>query len=682
MLPLLATEGQTLLTREVFGNIPSADRFVFYGLAVLAMATFAAGVYRRVRRWRQGQPTVIPSGPQLVGRFCRNVLALARLRGRPLASLAHRMLFYGFIVLFVGTCLIAIEHILADLLGREPGNPVFHKGWYYAVYEVVLDAAGVVFLTGVAVFLWRRSVSDESFARRPADRLVLLLLLAIGVTGYLVEALRLLDNPTRLPGVSPVGWLGALGLESLGMPATSAKLAHYLLWWGHGIMALGFVAAIPYTSLMHAVAGAWNLMLADEKLGVLQPVDLEQVEETGTLGVGVLNDFTQQQLLSLDACVACGRCEDDCPAHEAGKPLSPKRLVQDLARSMATGESQSLHGEVVSAETLWSCTTCNACTSACPLGVSPAGLITDLRRHLIVEGDLRGAPATSLQKTQRSGNPWGLPAGERMKWAAGLEVPTVDECPDFEMLYWVGCAGSFDCRSQQIARSVVQLLHKAGVRFAVLGKQERCTGEAARRMGDELLFQELATQNIATFSKYQVKKIVTHCPHCLNSLRNDYPQFGGEYQVVHHSELLAELLSEGRLSVEQGGLESVTYHDPCYLARTQGVTEPPREILRAAIGGTLPVVEPKRCGESTACCGGGGGRMWFDDAPDARIGNSRVDELIETGSHTIAAACPFCITMLSDGMANRKAPVNVKDIAEVLCEATLPQPNDGIETKE
>jgi Fe-S oxidoreductase len=309
-----------------------------------------------------------------------------------------------------------------------------------------------------------------------------------------------------------------------------------------------------------------------------------------------------------------------------------------------------------------------------------------MRRHLIGEGALRGSPAAALQKTERVGNPWGMAPDDRMSWAAGLDVPLASEKPDFEVLYWVGCAAAYDRRVQKVARSVVRLLHAANVHFAVLGPEERCTGESARRMGDELLFQQLAGQNVETLARRKVRRIVAHCPHCVNSLRNDYPQVGGNYEVVHHSQLLTELIQAGRLSsattfsrepqasapATQPNSNAITYHDPCYLARVGGITEPPRSVLAATAGaGTLPIDELPRNRRQTACCGAGGGRMWFDDTPAQRVGQARVQEIAASGAGTVAVSCPFCLIMLGDGLATKKPEVQVLDIAEVLADSVL-----------
>jgi Fe-S oxidoreductase/nitrate reductase gamma subunit len=691
--PVLASTDE--LTREVFGNHPPASRYAFYALSAVAVAVFAWGLYRRARLWRLGRPAGDrPAvGAALVYLF-RDVLLQRRVLGRGRASLGHVLLFAGFLVLFVGTSLLCVEHGLAAVLGREPDDPVFHKGIYYAIYELTTDAFGLALLAGCAVLAWRRWRRPPSLGHNAIDWLVLAALAVLGVTGYLVEGLRILWEQTPSPGVSFVGWLAARGFAAAGVTAAGAATLHFLVWWFHAVVALAFVTAFPYTRLLHGLAGAVRLAAGPAPLGVMARLDAEEVERTGVVGVGRIEQFTRRQLLELDACVSCGRCQEACPAHEAGKPLSPRDVVQDLRRHLgavapsllagkeAPGGGPVLAGEVIRAETLWSCTTCSACVDVCPLDVNPLGLITDLRRHLIGEAQLRGSPAAALQKMGRSGNPWGLPPRDRLAWAAGLDVPTVASCPDFEVLYWVGCAAAYDRRVQKVARSVARLLTAAGVRFAVLGPEERCTGEAARRMGDEFLFQALAAGNVETLNRYAVKRgqktIVAHCPHCVNSLKNDYPQMGGDYEVLHHTELLARLAAEGRLPLAGAAPDkhpgTVTYHDPCYLARVGGITDPPRKLLGLTVlpGGGRDMVEMPRHGRQTACCGAGGGRMWFDDKPAERVGMGRVAEAVATGAGTVAVSCPFCLIMLGDGVAARDPAVQVRDVAELLADTLLP----------
>jgi Fe-S oxidoreductase/nitrate reductase gamma subunit len=667
------------ITREIFGNIPGWSQTLFYCLALIAVVSCIWGVWRRVGLWRQGRaPAARIDWGLAVRRFVRDVLLQSRLWGRRhAASLAHVLLFSGFIVLFIATILIGIEHWLADLLGREATDPVFHKGVYFGVYELVTDAFGVALIAGCVMFLIRRARGAGSFARSPADVGILVALIAIAVTGYFVEGLRIIQAHTPLPGLSPGGYLCAKVFATAGVMADSAGSWHFGLWWVHVVLSLGFIALMPYSRLLHSIAGTVNLAIRDHALGVMRPVSIEEVEANGKIGAATLADFSSRQLMELDACVSCGRCEDSCPAFEAGKPLSPRNVVQDLVGVMDTADfEKNVHGQPIAAETLWSCTTCGACADVCPLGISPMRMITDMRRFLVGEGALRGSPAAALQKTDRSGNPWGLTPTERLAWAKGLNVPLASEHANFDVLYWVGCAAAYDRRVQKVARSIVRLLQAANVNFAVLGNDERCTGESARRMGDEFLFQQLAGQNVETLSKHKVRRIVAHCPHCLNSLRNDYPQMGGRYEVIHHSQLLSELVAEGRLRPQahlSANQASVTFHDPCYLARASGVTVPPRHVLAAssASSRSLPIIELSRHGRQTACCGAGGGRMWFDDAPSERIGRGRVQEIAASGAETVAVACPFCLIMIGDGMAAAKPSTEVRDIAEILADAVF-----------
>ena len=440
---------EKILGREIFENISAASQKFFYLLALLAMLVFAWGVWQRVQLWRIGRREgVTLAWGDIVRRVLRDVFFQRRvLMTRRKASRGHVLLFWSFITLFAGTTLIAIEHFLAAMLGREPSRPVFHHGAYYAVYEVVMDLAGLGLLWACWVLGRRRLTGGGSFERRRTDLLVLGMLMFLGLSGYVVEGLRILAAETRLPGFSFAGYGVSRVIGASGLPIEGAAIWHEIIWWAHAVVALAFVGMFPYVRLFHALAGTLRLATRDETLGELKWIEPAVVEQSGRIGVGEVCDFTQRQLMSLDACVSCGRCEDRCPAHEAGRPLSPRRLVLDirghLEGSCSTGQNDprgSLHGKVISAETLWSCTTCLACTDVCPLGVDPADLIVDMRRFLIGEGQLRGSPATALERTGRGGNPWGMPAEDRMAWAEGLSVLTVEEQPDFEWLYWVGCA--------------------------------------------------------------------------------------------------------------------------------------------------------------------------------------------------------------------------------------------------
>lgn len=656
------------ITRETFGNIPPSSVMAFYIMAAVSMLVFVWGVWRRWKLWQQGRPISfrqIVTGnfqrlkPRL-GRLFKEGLGQKRVRGRGLASWAHIMMFAGFMMLFLGTTLLEIDHLAAKISERFS----FHHGWYYVVYEATLDVFGLLFIVGICLFAWRRMRRPNSIGHRSSDWTALYLFFFIGVTGYLVEGLRIVwDKPEGLAlWCSPVG----AGLAKLfgGMSESTSRSAHLAVWWIHAAMSFGFFAMIPFTRLLHFITGPLNLFVATPALGQLKPITLEEVEETGVVGVSEIAHLDRQQLLSLDACMECGRCEEACPAFASGKPLSPKGVVQDLKglmESAALGQAQALHGEVIQSETVWSCTSCNACVTACPVRVDPLGLLFDLRRDRAAEGALAGSAANSMRQMQTKGNPWGFPQNERLAWADGLDVPLASDNPDFDVLWWVGCAGSFDRRAQKVTRSIAKLLIKANVNFAVLGPNECCTGDSARRLGDEFLFQELAEKNHATLKQHGVRKILTQCPHCLNALTNDYPQFGDKFEVVHHTEFLQQLIGDGKLTAPNDDA-SVTYHDPCYLARVNGVHQAPRDLL----GDRVAEMERRR--EKTFCCGAGGGRMWMEEEADQRVSVLRAEEAIGTGAETVAVGCPFCLTMMTDGVKScgSGAEVEVEDVAENL----------------
>ncbi len=654
------------LTRETFGNIPPSSVVAFYIMAIVSMLVFVWGVWRRWKLWQQGRSISVRQiltgnfqrlKPRL-GRLLKEGLGQKRVRGRGLASWAHIMMFAGFMMLFLGTTLLEIDHLASKISERFH----FHQGWYYVVYEVTLDIFGLLFIAGICLFACRRMRRPSSVGHRMSDWTALILFLAIGLTGYLVQGLRIVwDKPEGLAlWCSPVGACIAKLFD--GMSESTSRSAHLGVWWVHAGMSFGFFAMIPFTRLLHFITGPMNLFFSTPTLGKLKPITIEEVEETGVVGVSEIAHLDQQQLLSLDACMECGRCQDACPAYASGKPLSPKVVVQDLKSLMETtarGEAPAMHGGVIQAETVWSCTSCNACVTACPVRVDPLGLLFDLRRDRAAEGALAGSAANSMRQMQTKGNPWGFPQAERLAWAEGLDVPLASDNPGFEVLWWVGCAGSFDRRAQKVTRSIAKLLIKAGVNFAVLGPDECCTGDSARRLGDEFLFQELAETNHATLKKHNTRKILTQCPHCLNSLTHDYPQFGDSFEVTHHTEFLQQLIDEGKLTAP-GENGSVTYHDPCYLARVNGVHQAPRDLL----GNGVSEMVNRR--EKTFCCGAGGGRMWMEEEADQRVSVLRAKEAVATGAKTVAVGCPFCLTMMTDGVKSCGSGAEVEDVAENL----------------
>ena len=668
-------------TREVFGNIAPWMQWLFYGAIFLSLGALGWRVAGRVRLWRKGQSSGFERDWRVwLRRLILYALGQKKVHEKSLGALIHLLLYSGFAVLAVGTTLLLISYA---------GPLDFHSGWYYLFYELTTDVFGVAFCLGCLLALYRRAIRrPASLGHNALDWLLLGLLLTIGSTGFLLEALRLQytevdPNQARW---SIAGWGLAATLLGRIDPGTAQSL-HLAAWWVHAVLVALFFFCIPVTRFLHVITGPINIASRPSRpMGALEPLTIEEVEKTGRVGVGEIGHFSQQQLLSLDACMECGRCDEVCPAQASGKPLSPKSVVIDLRTLMSAGVGASrtedplddsgnggahaLHGRTIQAETLWSCTMCQACVEECPVLIGHVDLIGDMRRHLVGEGRISGPPAAALRHLGGQSNPHGQANAERAAWAGDLDVPTVESNPDFEYLLWVGCAASFDPRAQKVARATTQLLMEAGVNFAILGKEERCTGDPARRLGDEFLFQEQAQTNIQTLDARSVEKIVTPCPHCYNAIKNEYPQFGGRYQVEHHAQLLARLIDAGQLDPGPHSEEPIALHDPCYLARANGEVEAQRKVIGASQRRNS-FCEMPRHGEKTFCCGAGGGRTWFDETPEQRVSHLRAREAVATGAKTLATACPFCLNMMSDGMAAVEGGQDVKvlDVSEVLINA-------------
>ncbi|HLJ57581.1 MAG TPA: (Fe-S)-binding protein, partial [Chthonomonadaceae bacterium] len=466
--------------------------------------------------------------------------------------------------------------------------------------------------------------------------------------------------------------------------------------WIHTPLVLGVIAALPYGRWLHLFVIPATVVLRPERaMAALEPLDMAAVEETGKVGLGAITDLDRWQLMSLDGCMECGRCTDACPAHAVGKVLDPKRIVLQL-RSMldesrsdraatpaddaaagATDAASRGSTDVVSDEALWACTNCSACVRECPALIRHVDIIDGIRQYRVAEGRVSGPAATMLRQLTSRENPWGLPAYQRMDWAKGLELAGATTEDGREVLLWVGCAGAFESRAQASMRALAALLTAADVRFTVLGTRERCTGDPARRTGDELLFQQLAEENITTLKSIGGGTIVTQCPHCFHTMKNEYPQLGGDFEVLHHTQFLERLVQSGRLRLAATYGDKVTYHDPCFLARVNGETAAPRSLLAGAL--KAPLAEPARRESKTFCCGAGGGRMWMEEPPGQRPGVERARELIRAGAKTVAVGCPFCKAMLGDCVAQAagEAAPAVKDISEIMLAAIQSDPASG-----
>ena len=586
-------------------------------------------------------------------------------------GLVHAFIFWGFLVL-LPTILIA----LIGAVDRESTLPwLGRQGWF----AFVVDLFAVLVLVGVVCAFWIRKVDRpkrfEGSHLGEAD-LILGWITAIVTTLLLWHGSRIALGLNEWPAEASFVSNHVAGRFGTGL---ATRIAERAFVWAHVTLILGFLVYLPYSKHLHIFTAAVNVFFGRTRAGGrLEPLrfDEDLPEAELRFGVGTVADLTWKQMVDAFSCTECGRCQDACPAHATGKVLSPKLLIMGVRdqlfaegpRALAGAELTPIVGNGVPEEMVWDCVTCGACIHECPVSIEHVDHIVDLRRQLVmVDSRFPAEAGTMLRDVERGGNPWGKPQVDRAAWADGLGVRVLEPGdPPPELLYWVGCAASFDERARVAAESTAKLLQAAGVDFAILGPRESCTGDPARRMGNEYVFQSFAQQNVATLDEAGVTKIVASCPHCFNTLANEYRDFGGDYEVLHHTELLAKLVREGRLAPVAGESE-ITYHDSCYLARHNDVRAQPRELV-AAVG---QPVEMGRIGKRTFCCGAGGAHMWMEERGGA-INEERVREAAETGAGTLAVACPFCTVMLDDGARNTATDLRVVDVATLLAESIAP----------
>lgn len=644
--------------RPGFWNVPLWGEIGVYFVGIAAVAVLIWGI---VRNWRLHRASVSepPVEKGLLG-MIKSVFYqpknLETTGGR-----LHTVLAIGFFLLFLGTALATLDWDIGHyMVGTQ-----FLQGNVYLAYKFVLDMAGVAVLLALFVGALRR-YRKGSKARRDLKFLVAYVSLAVVVlTGFVAEGLRLAVEQPAWMHFSPVGTLVAKLFLAAGFTAETLRGVHVWLWTFHGLLSLAFIAAIPltfYAHLYRTPAAVYRRKASTA--GTLSKI--EDIEEQESFGLVHASDLTESQRFALDGCTECGRCDDVCPALRSGAPLSPRDFVAAMRRAAADPSNPTLPGEAIDKDVIWSCTTCGACTRACPANIPIPELLVGLRRHLALEqGDFPEGLANTFENVSSVGNPWGLDPYDRLEWADGLDVPVAEPGEHYDVLYWVGCAASYDRRARKIARSMVKILRASGVRFAVM-REERCHGEFARRSGEEYLYQTAAQENIENFRQYDFDRILAACPHCFNTLKNEYPAFeGGAFNVVSHSEWILEMIKAGKLKVKTEG-ETLAYHDPCFLARLNGVVDAPREVLKT-LG--ADVRSPEASGEKTFCCGAGGGQMWTDgEKRESPVQVIRLEELRKTGAKRIALACPHCLTMLETARAETKGDDVLVDIAEIVAD--------------
>jgi len=608
--------------------------------------------------------------------FFLYAVAQVRIYDKPYAGIMHALIFWGVTIQVIGTA-INLQQMALFLPFELP----FPRGTAYLIYELVMDLAGIAILTGSAMAAFRRLVlRPKALVSNWDDYYALLMLTLIPLAGFTLESMRLIAASPTWYAWSPIGSTFAAFYRALGVTPEAAISVHMSLWWTHAALALILVASIPFTKFRHLIMTPLNIIkrpLRPE--GALEKI--EDIDNAEVLGVGEISEFTPVQLLSFEACLNCGRCEENCPCSISGMPYSPRTLIQTLrgetvntliAQNGNSKDGDELLGETISEEYPWLCTTCGACLERCPAFVNPIDEIIDLRRHsVLMTGKMPKSVGDTMRNLERQGNPWGMPPEDRINWIEDLEVRELAPGDETDVLLFMGCAAAYDDRNKQVSRSVVRLLQKADVDFGILGLDEVCCGETARRMGHEYLFQVFAEQNIEMMSQIKFNRIVTQCPHCFNTLKNEYPQMGGDFEVLHLTEFLAELpLPQVKISSNGNGLQGTfTYHDSCYLGRYNDIYKAPRTLLQKTEAHT---VELARRNENSFCCGGGGGQMWMETDPNTRINHRRLQEVIDAKADVVTTACPYCLIMLDDAIRSKglSEELKVVDIAEVLEQAT------------
>ena len=693
------------VTRVLFEAFPAAEVRLFYALAYAAIGIFCYGVYVQIRKYRRGAALHLEGSLWTrLGDMVAKVLNHRTIDRRdPAAGGAHRLIFYGFLLLFLGTATITLEYdILEPLFGIR-----FWYGKFYLIFSLVLDVAGVGLIGGLAYMMYRRgwlklpkldyarpdrSPGDPDFDRpqyRREDWAFLWVLLIIGCTGYLLEAARLAWLQAR-PDVwdtrwwSPVGALIAEGLRTLGLSAHDGGLLRLGLWWLHGILALAFIALIPYTKVKHIFTAAGSLMVRDPQASQRLPRVPESQESAG---VAKITDFNWKQLLNLDACTKCGRCDEACPARAVGAPLSPRDVILSLREfANATLESGTLpaaaeldvHGKApgqVAMETLWSCRTCMACVEICPVAIEHVPIIVQMRRKLVEDGAMDPLLTKTLQTIHKTGNSFGESKRKRGAWSKTLPFKVKDARKEpVEVLWFVGDYASFDPRNQKVTQIFATLLHEAGVDFGILYDGESNAGNDVRRVGEEGLYEVLANANVAALKQATFKTIVTTDPHSYNTIRNEYPDFGGSFQIQHYTSFVKELFASGKLRVTRPLNVRTTFHDPCHLGRFNKGYEAPRDLLKL-LG--CEIVEMGRSRANSFCCGAGGGRIWIPDpVATEKPAQNRIKEAAAIPDLEVyVVSCPKDLTMFEDALktTGNEGKFVVRELIELIREA-IPAP--------
>lgn len=660
------------------------EKIIFTIVLLGGLSLFVYGAVSRFKLILEAQPdNVKDKVGERIKSFVLNVLLQKKLFKQPLRGLMHLFIFYGFIVYSITTINQMIEgfvdgfHIPVLL---DPNWPAVAN-----TYAFLLDLFTLLVIVGLIYFAWRRYITRAPNLDRPStpSAIVISMIAILMISGMVMEAssyLISLSYGLDLAAYSPIREYFAQFM--LSMDKAELVATQKTAWWVHLAAVLSFAVYVPNSKHAHLIYAPFNFYFIDTKArGEMSYIDLEA--EDAVWGVSNVNEYTWTSLLDGLACIECGRCTDQCPAFATGKPLNPKEVIIEIkhatmehmpaiAKAKKEGQEELPEALVapqyVGVDTMWACTSCNACVEACPVGNDPMTKLLDLRRSkILMEGDLPNELALTLTNMENQSNPWGINAEKRADWSQGLDIPTLADNANVDYLFWVGCAGSFDDRAKKVSVALTKILKHAGISFGILGTEEQCSGDSARRGGNEYLYQMLAQGNVDTMNGYGVKKIITTCPHCFNTLKNEYPQFGGNYEIYHHTQFLADLMSSGKLPADsEATKEKIAYHDSCYMGRYNKEYDAPRSVIKNV--GKV-VADPPRSHSKSFCCGAGGAQMWMEES-EPRVNDNRTQELLEQNTNTIATNCPFCMTMIEDGVKNKEKEddVKVKDLAELVAQ--------------
>ncbi|MDY6935310.1 MAG: (Fe-S)-binding protein [Spirochaetota bacterium] len=671
----------TDISREFFFNIGGTNGFMRWGIylyLIVAIIYLSFTLIKRVRIWRKGNDELRTDFPEkrIVAIFKYVFLQVKTFR-EAYAGTMHGCIFFGFLGLFIVMSLIGLQHYFTDLLF----NTKFIYGNIYLIWSLIGDFFGLIIITGIVMAFRRRYIlKPNRLDTKPIDTFTLILILLIVITGFFSEAMRIaISGFPEFEVWSPCGYILSLAFSFSDTP--TIEVAHYINWWIHTISAFGFIGLLASGKLGHILISSLNVYY--QNLNTENPdtkytfhiIHPAKVEDDDTIGVSRVEEFTWKQLMDCDACMRCGRCQDRCPAYITEKPLSPKNMINDIKNNMdiripklitaedpTKVESQALIGGSVLEDVIWSCTNCAACQEVCPVQIEHMNKITDMRRHLVLkERKISRELQTAFNNIEENSNPFGISFASRGDWITEeLGIKALSKDPDVDFLYFVGCSASYDKRNQKVASALVKTLKMAGYKIGILGSEEACCGDSAMRTGNEYLFHTLAAQNLETFNNYGVKKIITTCPHGYNILKKEYPEFAKvgvdsynnplecNYEVYHHTEIIADLLRKGQIKITNALIGKITYHDSCFLGRYNKIYNYPRDIIRAIPG--TEFIEMNWHHKTSFCCGAGGGLMWLDENLGSRINQFRTKDAHDTGATKIGTACPFCLTKITDGI--------------------------------